>query len=236
MFSCTDLLGESSPSNNGREASESDPASSAADQEVGAALKAATAALTAKHIALFRSAAVAQLEVRLRAASHGKAAWRVVVSLPTGHEHGEEHIEVFREIAEESNNSLHKTPSAKQRINRHGLTGPMFPLDADSPRSYVYQHLSAETLPKSTSSIALEVSAAQQTASSDTFTSQQQQQAGSISLHGRPVLGPYPPLLPLQQRRLAARRHSVTYCYDFPSVFEDAVRDAWTQRGMAGNV
>ena len=29
-------------------------------------------------------------------------------------------------------------------------------------------------------------------------------------LHGKPVLGPYPPLQPLQQRRLAARRHSVT--------------------------
>jgi hypothetical protein len=30
------------------------------------------------------------------------------------------------------------------------------------------------------------------------------------SLHGLPVLGPYPPLEPLQQRRLAARRHNVT--------------------------
>lgn len=46
-------------------------------------------------------------------------------------------------------------------------------------------------------------------------------------LHSVPVLAPYSPLLPLQQRRLAARRHATTYCYDFPAVFNNALRALW---------
>lgn len=38
----------------------------------------------------------------------------------------------------------------------------------------------------------------------------------------------------LQQKRLAARRHNTTYCYDFPSVFENALRSAWAARAAAG--
>jgi acetyl-CoA carboxylase/biotin carboxylase 1 len=34
-------------------------------------------------------------------------------------------------------------------------------------------------------------------------------------------------LLPLQQRRLHARRHATTYCYDFPAVFENALQSLW---------
>jgi hypothetical protein len=47
------------------------------------------------------------------------------------------------------------------------------------------------------------------------------------SLHGRPLLRPYPRLEALEIKRLAARRHNTTYCYDFPSVFENALRDIW---------
>ena len=53
-------------------------------------------------------------------------------------------------------------------------------------------------------------------------------------LHGVAVLSAYPLLEPLQQRRLAARRHNVTYCYDFPAVFEGALRDIWSARAAAG--
>lgn len=31
----------------------------------------------------------------------------------------------------------------------------------------------------------------------------------------------------MQQRRLQARRHSTTYCYDFPAVFQDALLALW---------
>ena len=48
------------------------------------------------------------------------------------------------------------------------------------------------------------------------------------------MLDPYPPLAPLQQKRLAARRHKTTYCYDFPSVFGNALREAWAARAAAG--
>ena len=47
-------------------------------------------------------------------------------------------------------------------------------------------------------------------------------------------MGPYPGLDPLQQKRLAARRHATTYCYDFPSVFNTALRDIWAARTAAG--
>ena len=53
-------------------------------------------------------------------------------------------------------------------------------------------------------------------------------------LNGTPVLDAYPPLAPLQQKRLAARRHKTTYCYDFPSVFGNALREAWAARAAAG--
>lgn len=53
-------------------------------------------------------------------------------------------------------------------------------------------------------------------------------------LQGTPVLDAYPPLAPLQQKRLAARRHKTTYCYDFPSVFGNALREAWAARAAAG--
>ena len=47
-------------------------------------------------------------------------------------------------------------------------------------------------------------------------------------------MAPYPGLDPLQQKRLAARRHATTYCYDFPSVFNTALRDIWAARAAAG--
>ena len=53
-------------------------------------------------------------------------------------------------------------------------------------------------------------------------------------LDGQAVLTPYPPLERLQQKRLAARRHKTTFCYDFPSVFQNALREAWTDRAVAG--
>ena len=53
-------------------------------------------------------------------------------------------------------------------------------------------------------------------------------------MHGTPVMEVYAPLEMLQQKRLAARRHKTTYCYDFPSVFGTALRDIWTTRAMNG--
>lgn len=53
-------------------------------------------------------------------------------------------------------------------------------------------------------------------------------------LDGTAVAEAYAPLEGLQQKRLAARRHKTTYCYDFPSVFGTALRDIWTGRAAAG--
>jgi acetyl-CoA carboxylase / biotin carboxylase 1 len=53
-------------------------------------------------------------------------------------------------------------------------------------------------------------------------------------LAGTPILAPCPPLEALQRKRLAARRHKTTFCYDFPSVFGNALRQAWAARAAAG--
>ena len=53
-------------------------------------------------------------------------------------------------------------------------------------------------------------------------------------LHGKPIMQPYASLEPLQQKRLAARRFATTYCYDYPTVFENALRDIWAARAVAG--
>ncbi|PRW58200.1 acetyl- carboxylase 1-like isoform A [Chlorella sorokiniana] len=140
---------------------------------VAAALRAAAAAITARHAAQLRRAAVAQWEVRLRVPDKS-GAWRVVVAAPTGHEAGEECVEVYREVVGQDARIVY---SSRHNIGDGGKCGP-----------------------------------------SD----------------GEPVLAPYLPLEPLQQKRLAARRHKTTYCFDFPAVFEDALRQLWAQRAAAG--
>ena len=41
----------------------------------------------------------------------------------------------------------------------------------------------------------------------------------------------YNPLETLQRKRLSARRLRTTYCYDFPAVFETALREVWSKAG-----
>ena len=53
-------------------------------------------------------------------------------------------------------------------------------------------------------------------------------------LHDQPLLSAYGPLEHLQQKRLAARLHKTTFCYDFPRVFENALREVWDARAAAG--
>ena len=146
---------------------------------------------------------MAKLEARLRGGPQGEAAWRIVVRLPTGHEHGEEHVEIYREVEE-------GTPT------ECSWAEGCCPLGPDPPR-LIYQMHAPDGRPSTP------------TVSGGTETA-----AFPLQLHGLPVLGPYLPLEPLQQRRLAARRHTVTYCYDFPSVFENALRAMWAARGTAG--
>eukprot|EP00887_Chlorella_sp_A99_P005434 scaffold1.g5434.t1 len=140
------------------------------EARVAAALRSAAAALTAQHAGALRRAAVAQWEVRLRVPDKS-GAWRVLVAAPTGHEAGEECVEVYRE-----------EPSGGRMVyrSRHLAAGQCGPAD------------------------------------------------------GQPLLCPYPPLEHLQQKRLAARRHRTTYAYDFPALFEDALRQTWAARAAAG--
>lgn len=64
--------------------------------KVALALRAAAATLTAHNISRLRNSSVAQWELRLRTVGN-KAAWRVIVSVPTGHESGEDCVDVYRE-------------------------------------------------------------------------------------------------------------------------------------------
>ena len=197
------------------------------------------AALIARHKAAFRAAAVSQLEVRMRPEGYGvdggggsrgqTAAWRVVVSLATGHEHGEEHVEVYREVP-----SLRPSGSAAVATPDSPLGPPGVPL--------AFRHADAAVAsahPPGGGSAPTAITASAHAVGDGGGTmipKPLENMAGGLSgsLHGLLVLGPYPPLQPLQQRRLAARRLAVTYCYDFPSVFEDALREMWAARAAAG--
>lgn len=53
-------------------------------------------------------------------------------------------------------------------------------------------------------------------------------------LNGQPVMKPYGSLDLLQQKRLEASRHQTTYCYDFPKVFGNALREIWAARAADG--
>ena len=131
------------------------------------AMRSACARWTDRLAGGLRSASVAQIELRICAGGEASP-WRVVVSLPTGHEIGDEHTDVYREEL--------------------------------SPEGSRYRAVS--------------------------------QPPGA--LHGCPVLQPYEALSALQQKRLMARRHGTTYCYDFPTVFANALKELWTERALAG--
>ncbi|KAJ4731697.1 Acetyl-CoA carboxylase [Rhynchospora pubera] len=47
------------------------------------------------------------------------------------------------------------------------------------------------------------------------------------SLHGLPLTAQYQPLSRIDLKRLAARKASTTYCYDFPLAFETALQQVW---------
>jgi acetyl-CoA carboxylase/biotin carboxylase 1 len=144
----------------------------AEESRVAAALRAAAGAITARRGAQLRRAAVAQWEIKLRVADKS-GAWRVVVSAPTGHEGGDDCVDIYREACGAGGAAMVYAARAAGAERR----GP---------------------------------------------------------LDGQPVLAPYPPLERLQQKRLAARRHKTTYCYDFPAVFENALREIWAARAAAG--
>lgn len=133
-----------------------------------AAFRTACASVVARQISSLRHAAVAQVEIRLPVES-SRSAWRVVISVPTGHETGEEHIDIYRESNKD--NGFHY--SSVNPSSRDGLDG-----------------------------------------------------CG--------ILEPYCLLSLLQQKQLTAKRHSTTYCYDFPKVFANALQEIWSDRAAAG--
>ncbi|GIM14329.1 hypothetical protein Vretimale_17214, partial [Volvox reticuliferus] len=217
-------------------------------------------------------------EVRLRG-PHREGAWRVVVSMPTGHEQGEEHVEVYREALQQQYAQYQRSQQQEQpqqpttaaprdgttavlqpplRVYvpallypavlaqacgggggssgptpvrhshhvpfhlhvqahhlavHHGRTHPHF-----AQHSYLHQPRGAGAL-HGTNSL---------------YDTQAVASVGGAALAGVVVGSPYPPLEPLQQKRLAARRHNVTYVYDFPAVFEAALRELWAARAAAG--
>lgn len=137
------------------------------EAQVAHALRAAGAALMSQHAAALRKAAASEVEIRLRC-DQGLP-WRLVLCLPTGHEQGEEHVEVYRES---------RKPDGSPGV-------ALRPLDSSAGASPV-------------------------------------------------DLLPYTHLDRLQYKRLAARRFQTTYCYDFPAVFESALRELWADARDTG--
>eukprot|EP00200_Dunaliella_tertiolecta_P012627 CAMPEP_0202373002 /NCGR_PEP_ID=MMETSP1127-20130417/4091_1 /ASSEMBLY_ACC=CAM_ASM_000462 /TAXON_ID=3047 /ORGANISM="Dunaliella tertiolecta, Strain CCMP1320" /LENGTH=2753 /DNA_ID=CAMNT_0048969731 /DNA_START=204 /DNA_END=8465 /DNA_ORIENTATION=+ len=230
------------------------------DARVAWALRTAVARVVASHINAFRQAAVACLELRFRGPLR-EPAWRVVASLPSGHEHGEEHVDVYREVYEscpsqnlashpvpledaadpaqalqqqQSTTRIERTRSVVRLVYKAALSA-----DQGEPAAATLQHELRQQIaharqlpqaPPTTSTFATPAAAQNAAAAADANAGKELVPL----LHGQSVLGPYPPLQPLQQRRLAARRHNVTYCYDFPAVFETALREVWAARAAAG--
>jgi len=63
--------------------------------KVALALRAAAASCTAKCITRLRASSVAQWELRIL--TTGKTPWRIIVSVPSGHESGEHCVDIYRE-------------------------------------------------------------------------------------------------------------------------------------------
>ncbi|KAG2445384.1 hypothetical protein HXX76_000006 [Chlamydomonas incerta] len=259
------------------------------DSRVAAALRSAAAAVVTRHGSALRAAAVAVWEVRLRGPLR-EGAWRVVVSMPTGHEQGEEHVEVYREALQAA--YLQAASIASTAGEPTAPTAPTAaPTAAISPaaaallvhplRVYVPALQYATVVPPAPAGgmggtgmygggahhilgglhvhvpyhnhggHIMQLGGAHRGGSGGGVISHlshlhRQQSGGGGAGGGAQAVGgggqlagvvvgsPYPPLEPLQQKRLAARRHNVTYVYDFPAVFEAACRDIWAARAAAG--
>lgn len=149
------------------------------EAQVAAALRAAAAAAGARLAGELRAASVTEWTVRLRprgstsSSNLDARAWRVTVSLPSGHEAGEDTVGVYREELDSGSGQVVLAAARGAPLRSPHSAEPQ------DPRI------------------------------------------------GQQVLEHVPPLSPLQQRRLHARRHSTTYCYDFPAVFENALRAVW---------
>ncbi|GLI66556.1 hypothetical protein VaNZ11_010441, partial [Volvox africanus] len=246
------------------------------DAKVATALRSAAAALVARHGVALRQAAVSTWEVRLRG-PHREGAWRVVVSMPTGHEQGEEHVEVYREAlqqqyvqyqrSQQQEQPQQPTAATSKDAATAGLQPPLrvyvpallYPAvlaqacgggewsSGLSPARHSHHvpfhlHVQAHNLAvhhgRTHPHFAQHSYLHQPRGALHTATSMYDTPAtadvGGAALGGVVVGSPYPPLEPLQQKRLAARRHNVTYVYDFPAVFEAALRDLWAARAAAG--
>lgn len=55
------------------------------------------------------------------------------------------------------------------------------------------------------------------------------------ALDGKPLSAPYPPIDQLELRRLMAKSKDTTYCYDFLTLFEEAVSNSWGSYMAAEN-
>ncbi|CAK0731625.1 hypothetical protein CVIRNUC_000020 [Coccomyxa viridis] len=96
------------------------PLNTATDEaRIAAALRAAGATVMARYGAALRRAAVAEWEVRLRVPD-GSGAWRLVVSSPTGHEIGEDSVQIYREALHPNGKVIYISKHSK-----HGAPGPL---------------------------------------------------------------------------------------------------------------
>ncbi|KAG2488653.1 hypothetical protein HYH03_012820 [Edaphochlamys debaryana] len=205
------------------------------DVRVASALRSAAAAIVTRHGAALRQAAVAVWETRLRGPLR-EAAWRVVVSMPTGHEHGEQHVEVYREVPADPA-SFTRSPT---RVPRTYMPAPAFATAtaaaAAAAAATAEGGAAAAAVPVYNNIAPFSAAGAAQDGPVKAMTvdNRGRRAPANYPLAGTLVGAPFPPLAPLMQKRLAARKHNVTYVYDYPGVFEAALQDLWAARSAAG--
>ncbi|EIE18073.1 hypothetical protein COCSUDRAFT_26470 [Coccomyxa subellipsoidea C-169] len=109
------------------------PLNAPADEgRVAVALRAAGATVMARYGAGLRRSAVAQWEVRLPVPD-ASGAWRLVVSSPTGHEIGEDSVQIYREVLHPSGELIYQSRHGKHEgagpLHRQPILAPYPPLE-----------------------------------------------------------------------------------------------------------
>jgi hypothetical protein len=206
------------------------PASATSNAAFGNALRLAAAAMLETCAAQLRQLAVAEWCLRLccTPAPDGVQAWRIVVSLPTGA------LLPCALIIPSPRQDSKQDCWMEFACPNDGLpSGDGHHLHAGHEYGLSSVHVFCERPAGPAGEIMLH--AVDPTSSIDPPNSISSVASPSSWTHGAPVLERFAPLQPLQQRRLRARRHATTYCYDFPALVEDAVRAAW-QAQPAGTI
>lgn len=212
---------------------------------VATALRGAAARVLSRHAVALRTAAVAEWEVRLRV-GNSSGAWRVRATMPTG-------MLVY--------NIWHATKTCGVdacvfHSSTHNCTGCALCICTGGDMHCAWCTFSTSDASSSWGNRLTIITHRCAPLLSSTYTGHEVGEEHVVVLREAwqdgqrvcvpalpsndgppvPVMQRYAQLETLQQKRLAARRHKTSYCYDFPAVFAAALRSIWEGYSKATGV